>query len=128
MLWGEFVGGDMEGTEIQMIAFKDRLEGRIQGLSDVSMEDKLTKLNEMMSSTIVTVKGHKKEHNPESTTILDDIVYNTEWIIGLKRYVSHALQSNLCTMIISIFLSIKIYFIVWLKQSYFNAFLLSYKK
>ena len=78
MLWGEFVGGDMDNTEIQMIAFKDRLEARIEGLSEISMEDKLTKLNEMMSSTIVTVKGHRKENNPESTTILDDIVYNKE--------------------------------------------------
>ena len=74
VIWGEFVGGNKEGEEIQLIAFKDRLESQLPALRDVSAEDKLCKLNDLLSTTIITVKGHRKDKKSDKPAILDDLI------------------------------------------------------
>ena len=74
IIWGEFVGGDREGEEIQLIGFKDRLESQLPSLRDVSTEDKLRKLNVLLSKTIITVNGHRKDKKSDKPAILDDLI------------------------------------------------------
>ena len=60
---------------MKMITFKDRIETYLPDLVTIPMGEKLAKMNDILSTKIVQVKGHKKDNNPDSLIILDDLVY-----------------------------------------------------